>query len=292
MPPGLLDEIDDRFGPHPAFANDYTPVWHRPDAIDALCDALVVGARRRVDAALWLLSQHPDWELFVTVLSEPHSAGEQLWHGIDPTHPAAHTPTAAQAGRRLREVYRAVDDALGRFVAALPDDVTFVVFSMHGMGVNDADVASMVLLPELMHRLETGHQLLVSPPAPHWEADGFPPLVPDTGWTPFVNGRLRGDRSPAARVRGVVGEALYRATRRFRQEPPKTGTVGALGRPIPPESRRTPEEVGVPRSSVDWQIAMRYRDSWPSVEAFALPTFYDGRIRLNVRGREPAGGRA
>jgi len=289
LPAGLLDEIDARFGPHPAFANDYEPIWHRADAIDRLCDALIVGTTRRADAARWLLERNPHWELFVTVLSEPHSAGEHLWHGVDPHHPAAGTPTAALAGRRLREVYRAVDDALGRLLAGLPADASVVVFAMHGMGPNDADVASMVLLPELLMRLQTGRSLLRGPPAPHWDTSGRAPIVPVGGWSPYVSQFVHSGAPLATRLRGEARHQLRRLRPSRSPAPPPGGASGALGRRIEPETLLSPAEIGVPRSSVAWQIPMRYRRWWPKLEAFALPTFYDGRIRLNVRGRERDG---
>jgi predicted AlkP superfamily phosphohydrolase/phosphomutase len=33
----------------------------------------------------------------------------------------------------------------------------------------------------------------------------------------------------------------------------------------------------------------RYRSRWPEMRAFALPALYDGRIRVNLEGREAAG---
>jgi predicted AlkP superfamily phosphohydrolase/phosphomutase len=286
VPAGLLRQIDERFGPHPACNNDYEIVWYRPDAIDALADALIVGTRRRVDASLWLLEQTPGWELFVTVLSEPHSAGEQLWHGVDPAHPTASAPTAAQAGRRLREVYRAVDDAVGRLVAGLPDDTTLVVFSMHGMSTNLADVASMVLLPELLHRLEGRAPQLRVTVDDAWSRDGSPPLVPSGGWTPHLR-RLVGPR-PGVPTR-AIGRLRGALARRGTAASSAGGFVGALGHPIAAETDLEPADIGVPRSSVAWQIPLLYREWWTSSRAFALPTFYDGRIRLNVRGRERDG---
>ncbi len=112
-PQGLLREIDARFGPHPACGNDYEIVWYRPDAIDRLCDGLIVGTCRRADIA-WLLRRYPDWELFVTVLSEPHSAGEQLWHGIDATHrriDVHRRPRRSAHLRRCTERHRPVGDS-------------------------------------------------------------------------------------------------------------------------------------------------------------------------------------
>ena len=43
------------------------------------------------------------------------------------------------------------------------------------------------------------------------------------------------------------------------------------------------------RCDVQWQPAMCYQPHWPSMPAFALPSFYDGRIRINLRGREARG---
>src|SRR5436190_1031401 len=40
---------------------------------------------------------------------------------------------------------------------------------------------------------------------------------------------------------------------------------------------------------LDWQAATRYREWWPQMQAFAIPSFYDGRIRVNLRGRERDG---
>lgn len=43
------------------------------------------------------------------------------------------------------------------------------------------------------------------------------------------------------------------------------------------------------RLDLHWQPALRYRHHWPRMPAFALPSFYDGRIRINLQGRERHG---
>jgi predicted AlkP superfamily phosphohydrolase/phosphomutase len=43
------------------------------------------------------------------------------------------------------------------------------------------------------------------------------------------------------------------------------------------------------RQELEWQPARRYRDHWPKMPAFAIPSFYDGRIRVNLAGRERDG---
>ena len=153
---GLLTEIDERFGPHPGFDNDYDGAWYVGQFIDHLAEAQLEGARRRVDIVNWLQEREPDWDLLFTVMSEPHSAGHHMWHGIDPSHPLHKAPTAEQARRRLIEVYHAVDAEIGRLIDSLPADTSVAVFAVHGMQPNANDVPSMVLLPELLHRITFG----------------------------------------------------------------------------------------------------------------------------------------
>jgi predicted AlkP superfamily phosphohydrolase/phosphomutase len=58
---------------------------------------------------------------------------------------------------------------------------------------------------------------------------------------------------------------------------------------IPPETDRSPDDIGVPEFSQHWQEPNRYARFWPGQRAFALPTFYDGRVRVNLAGRERDG---
>ena len=50
-------------------------------------------------------------------------------------------------------------------------------------------------------------------------------------------------------------------------------------------------ETGVESEPVklDWMPASLYRRFWSRMEAFALPSYYDGRIRINLAGRERDG---
>jgi predicted AlkP superfamily phosphohydrolase/phosphomutase len=50
-----------------------------------------------------------------------------------------------------------------------------------------------------------------------------------------------------------------------------------------------PRLFSLPPGNIDWMPASRYRHVWPKMTAFGLPSFYDGRIRINLRGREAAG---
>ena len=59
--------------------------------------------------------------------------------------------------------------------------------------------------------------------------------------------------------------------------------------PIKPEVEAAPEQIAEPRYSLEWQVTSWYRQHWPQMRAFAVPVFYDGRVRINLRGRESQG---
>ena len=276
-PAGLLSDIDATFGPHPSHEFEHRHAWYWPAQLDALADALAAGAHLRADVSAWLARRFPDHDLLMTVLSETHAAVESLGLRLADDHPLATVPTADQANACLHDVYRAVDDAVGRVVAAQADDVLVVVFSLHGAKPNDGDLPSTVLLPELLHRLHFGRPRLCQPDTAAWVRRGHPPVVPDTDadWAAYMRAQLLGGR------RRLAPDVAARVRRRLGAGPRRARLRG--------EDRRSPEEIGVPRWPVDGQVGCWYREAWPRMRAFALPTFSDGRVRLNVTGRERHG---
>jgi len=293
-PRGLLREIDRRFGPHPALGNDYTAWWYQPAAIKWLERALIEGARRRGEIIPWLLGRFPDHRLFATVFSEPHSAGEFFWHGVDADHLLAGARTAQLSGRALAAVYESVDAALGRVLASLSPECAVMIFSTHGIQSNSGDLPSMVLLPELLNRAYAGSDGRGRTDVDGWRRAGFPPLEPDprlgwdrhlrTTWLLSDEGWRQRLQSPS--LNPVFGAALALRSR-LTANPRFVRSVGR--RPIEAETDRTPEQIGQPRFSQRWQVPCAYQARWPEMKAFALPTFYDGRVRINLRGRESRG---
>ena len=250
-PAGLDREMAARFGAYPAQEWIYGFTWPDPARCRDLARDLSRAVEVRSKAARWLLAERlPDWDLALVVVSECHSAVEPLWHGVDAAHPLHSHPSAAAAGEGLREVYRAVDRLVGDLAAAFPD-ATLLAFAVHGMGPNDSDVASMALLPELLYRQAFGrsHMRTIAWPT---DAAGLPLLEPGEGWE----------------------QAMLRAV------------------PLPPVDRARRallRRLGRDEGGLDWMPAARYRRFWPAMDAFALPAFYDGRIRLNLQGREARG---
>ncbi len=288
-PAGLLREIDGRFGPSPSFGNDVEFAWYDTTYIANLEQALCDAARTRADALRWLMERRPDWQLALTAMSEIHGGGHVFWHGVDPAHPAHRHASASRAKAAMDAVCVASDAALGRMLEGL-DDVNVVVFALHGMLPAD-DVTAAVLLPDLLYRRATGRSLLRgTPDVTRWRAAGCPPTVPAPGETWAAWMRAHFVDGPTHALRGSLGRrapALLRGLRRLagRAEPP----IGELTYVPSPEQAVDSSSLSAFEEEVDYQVASWYRRHWPQMRAFALPTFADGHVRINLAGREAHG---
>jgi predicted AlkP superfamily phosphohydrolase/phosphomutase len=268
-PAGLADEIAARFGRYPAKEFIYGFVWPSPDKARAMATALRHATELRGHIAEWLFCERlPQWDLGLLVVSEFHSAIEAMWHGIDPTHPLHTLPSSVPSREGIEGVYEAADAMIARLRSRMPD-ARIVVFSMHGMGANNADVASMALLGELMYRHAFDAPRmrdLAWPKGP----GGLPMLHEGQGWSPAVLAAFDGEGLAAA-AKPAAPSLAGKVVRRLRSVAGK------------------PSAAGSATLSLAWMPVARYQPFWRSMPAFALPSFYDGRIRLNLAGREAQG---
>ena len=280
QPPGLLDECVARFGAYPAQEWLYGWVWTSTERTRAMGQRLAHACDVRARAAHWLLAERmPDWELAIVAVSEPHSVIEGLWHGVDPSHPLHAMPSSGVAREGIVGVYRAVDRLIGGLAEAFPD-VNLVVFSMGGMGPNTSDVPSMLLLPELAYRHAFGQPLFRQPEAWRLGAATGPVLDESEDWYGALLGNL-----PAARARRDTRPVDWSLSARARRLAWRmVARARAVARPA--ASARPRSRARLP---IDWMPATRYQAHWPRMPFFALPSFYDGRIRVNLAGRERHG---
>jgi predicted AlkP superfamily phosphohydrolase/phosphomutase len=266
-PRPLLPEFLGRYGAYPARWTYGTP-WPSPRRTHEMGRVLAKALDTRARAARWLARERlRDWDLFFVVAGEVHGTVEGLWHGIDPAHPLYKHPSARPAADAVLHVHRALDRMVADVVGCA-EDAALIVFAMGGMGANHSDIQSMVLLPELLFRQAFGRPLLAVPPA--WAASpgDVPLLDEDDDWGP-ASGRWIPMTSPKSRRASAVKASL----RAF-------GTALAAWR----------STDGSPTiQDLRWQPATRYDAYWPQMHAFALPSFYDGRIRINLKGRERNG---
>jgi hypothetical protein len=211
------------------------------------------------------------------VAGEVHGTIEGLWHGIDSGHPLFKHPSARSAADGLLGVHRALDRMVAELIGCA-GDAALVVFTMGGMGPNHSDTQSMVLLPELLFRHTFGRPLLTVPPA--WAASpGEVPVLDETeDWGSVSAGWLPVSPTESGRVREAVRSFV-------RARPILNGAVDAVRTRL--IRRRTGRRLTI--HDLRWQPAARYDAYWRRMPAFALPSFYDGRIRINLKGRERDG---
>ncbi len=152
-PPALAQELTERFGVDPVGqcdAADRTPAQYRD-----LCQRLVARIDRKRELIRYLLGKE-DWDLFFTVFGDSHCAGHQFWHLHEAENGAHASPGPAdrpgdRPGDLLKDVYVALDKAIGELVAAAGPETDVMVFTSHGFGSHyDANH----LLDEALRRLE------------------------------------------------------------------------------------------------------------------------------------------
>jgi predicted AlkP superfamily phosphohydrolase/phosphomutase len=282
-PLGLLPEFESRFSSYPASEWTYGIPFPSTARTQAMGESLSLALDVRSRAARWLATERlRDWDLFIAVAGEVHGAMEGLWHGVDPSHPLHEHASAETASRALIQVHRALDRMVGELVS-IAGDAAVVAFAMGGMGPNHSDVPSMVLLPELLYRHAFGQPLLTLPSK--WTAapDSLPVLDGEEGWSRASLAWVPEPPEPTRRPDSTFSGELLSLARRL------PGPVKAVLKGIRSAARGQDNAAPNARQGLQWQPALRYRRHWPRMPAFALPSFYDGRIRINLRGRERHG---
>jgi predicted AlkP superfamily phosphohydrolase/phosphomutase len=152
VPPGsypadVLAHIRERWGDSPIRTDEY---GRAPLAsLRELHEELVTLTRRSAEVATWLLER--PWDLGIAVFGALHRGGHRFWDRTSVDGPVPADLSEWYDGA-LRELYRAVDHAVGRLVAAAPD-ATIFAFALHGMMVNSARVD---LLDDMLARVLHG----------------------------------------------------------------------------------------------------------------------------------------
>jgi predicted AlkP superfamily phosphohydrolase/phosphomutase len=248
-PPGLSEELRSRFGTYPATRYIYGEVWYDPNEARAMADALVRAVEVRSQATEWLLAERLPDWDLALVVISEFHSATEALYHGWDTNHPLHGETSSAAAR---DGIVGVYEAVDRMVARLLErfpDARFVLFNLHGMGPNDSDVASMALLPELMYRMQFGRPYMRDWPI---DAQGRPKSPARNGWSGSLIRRL--PRVP------LINWAVRR----------KLGNAHAA---LP----------------LGWMPAAHYKRFWRHMDAFALPSYYDGRVRVNLAGRERHG---
>ncbi|HUI25038.1 MAG TPA: alkaline phosphatase family protein [Candidatus Kryptonia bacterium] len=159
-PRPLADQLRQQFGTDPIGLCDHRHLQTAAE-FSAFRDQLVGRVATKLALCRQLLTQEA-WDFFLAVFTEAHCVGHQCWHLHDATHPR-HDPALARVlGDPIRDVYRALDAALGELLEAVGPQTNVFVVASHGMRPN---YHGAHLLDAILHRL--GHT--PPPPQPRWQ---------------------------------------------------------------------------------------------------------------------------
>jgi predicted AlkP superfamily phosphohydrolase/phosphomutase len=145
-PAGVWKELVGKFGHYPA--PEHSKVLSVPEP-SGFRKQLMDGAALKARVVRWLMQEKP-WDMFFVTFGEPHPAGHYLWHLADPSYPSYPPGGLAGLEHAVRDVYVAVDTAIGEIIGELDDSVSIIVTSGDGMGPN---YAGCHLIPEVLSKL-------------------------------------------------------------------------------------------------------------------------------------------
>jgi len=147
-PPSLALEVEAKFGQDPVGKCDRT--GRSLAEFKVLREALVARVGKKADLAAYYLEQG-GWDCFLTVFSESHCVGHQCWHLHDPAHPRHDAAVARALGDPIKDVYIAIDAAIGRLLERVGSETIVFILASHGMGPH---YDGTFLLGEILRRLE------------------------------------------------------------------------------------------------------------------------------------------
>lgn len=170
FPPELADEIIRRFGPDPAngHSSDFFDL-STAAGVKEFRDIYVQRIENKADLTLHYWNQRP-WSFFMSVFTEAHCVGHRCWHIHDPDHPNHDPAIAAAVGDPLKDIYIALDRAVGRMVEEGKKDAEVLVFTSHGMGPGYSGTR---LLDRILVRLEDGEEITRSDPVTQFMRAGW-----------------------------------------------------------------------------------------------------------------------
>lgn len=267
LPPQIFPEMVQKYGANPLIYREKSAWWQK-SYIQWLKGTLQRSIAGRNAIGLDLLKQE-DWDLFLMILSEPHSAAHDLYNYSQSDHPLyPHLMHHWKEADPLLETYQFLDAALGKLLNEIPEDANLLCFSPTGMGVNFSEHLCQVVLPEILYRHSFPGEVAIAP-------GKIDDIVPELIRRPIRN-CWDGDTWIRLYESNPFKKLLKQRTHKYFLRSNYKGL-------------RSPYSKEAQQQGMGWMPAMWMQPLWPKMKAFALPGFSDGYIRLNVEGRDRDG---
>jgi predicted AlkP superfamily phosphohydrolase/phosphomutase len=158
IPAALGQEMRARFGPYPAEDHSKIGMIPLPDP-EGFRRRLLAAVARKAEVVTWLIDRE-DWDLFLVVFGECHGAGHYFWHYQDPGYVAYPAAASAELRSALRDVYAALDRAVGELLRHVDETTTVLLVAGDGMGPN---YSGSHVLGHLLARMGLLHDAQLGP---------------------------------------------------------------------------------------------------------------------------------
>jgi predicted AlkP superfamily phosphohydrolase/phosphomutase len=96
-----------------------------------------------------------EWDLFLCCLTSTHRGGHKFWD-LTNLKGEFSEEEKIQFKNSLRDIYQSCDDAIGKIIDCIDDDVSILIFSLHGMGANTTLTDKM--LPGMISNILNGEK--------------------------------------------------------------------------------------------------------------------------------------
>jgi predicted dehydrogenase/predicted AlkP superfamily phosphohydrolase/phosphomutase len=131
-PEAVKKELQKKFGSYPAEDHSKLGMTPPPDP-EGFHQRLLAAVAKKTQVVKWLMDKK-DWDFFLVVFGESHPAGHYFWHYHDESYIAHSKDKPGLAA--LRDVYVALDKAIGEIAESAGKDTTVILTSGDGMGPN------------------------------------------------------------------------------------------------------------------------------------------------------------
>lgn len=150
VPSRVAAEVIARYGDDPFNGETDIPRKRSAEEYRELHNLMIDRVRTKASLCEHYLKQD-SWDLFAVAFGDPHDIAHQSWHLHDPTHPMHDAQWAERFGDPVKDVYIALDNAIGRLMDCAGPQTTTVIFGGPGM---ENDYTGNFLFDQLLRRLD------------------------------------------------------------------------------------------------------------------------------------------
>lgn len=113
----------------------------------------LINANKKAAELVTSLIEKEEWDLFLSCFSSTHRAGHKFFKATN-IKGGFSEEQKLQFDNALRDIYQSCDEAIGKIISCIDENVTILIYSLHGMGVNTTLADN--ILPQMLSVILNG----------------------------------------------------------------------------------------------------------------------------------------